>query len=382
MARCHWRPTVPASMVGALRLQESLPNPFTPMSRRTYEAMDLGSRPTFELPDFEEEPLFLVDDEEDVLESLRRFLTRAGFRVHAFASPEDALAEVRRSPPKVIVTDKRMSGMDGLTLAERAHEVDPKIRMILVTGAGNEEAAQSALRLGFADYVTKPVDALELARSVLKAFTDHAHSEFERSSRLWLQNQVRGRTDEIRDLTLGTLATLLNTLEARSPHFKGHSQSVADCAEGIARELGLADDEVETVRTAGLLHDIGMIAVPDRVWDKPGDLTDEEREAIRAHSRRGAEILEPLIHLSSSAQYILEHHERLDGSGYPGALRGDEISLGGQIVGLAETWTAMTEDRSFRDRMSESEALSTLVGAADLWYSSRLLEALRVSALG
>lgn len=341
-----------------------------------------GSRPAFDLPRFDEEPLFLVDDDEDVLESLSRALTGAGYRVRSFSAPDEALSALHREPPKVLVTDKIMPEMDGLELAERALKVDPLIRVIVITGEGDETAAQAALRVGAEDYVTKPVDLKELSRAVHQAFMGRARSEYETSTRIWLQEEVEHRMEEIRELTLGTLTTLLNTLEARSPHFKGHSQAVADCAEGIARELGLPADEVDAVRTAGLLHDIGMIAVPDHVWDKPGDLTPEELEAIRAHCRRGAEIIEPLLHLRSSARYILEHHERLDGSGYPEGLRGDEISVGGQIVGLAETWTAMTEDRSFRDRMSEADALSTLVGAADLWYSSRLIEALRVSGPG
>ena len=333
--------------------------------------------PTFELPEYESEPLFLVDDDEGVLDSLGRFLTRAGYQVRTFSSGEEALEAIREEPPKVLVTDKNMEGMGGLELARLTAEFDPRVRVILMTGVGDEDTAQAALRAGAADYLKKPFDLQELARSAHKAFMAYAQDEYAEATEFWLRREVNRQTREIRRLTLGTLASLLNVLEARSPHFKGHSQAVGECAEGIARALDLPDGETETVRTAGLLHDIGMIAVPDGVVQKAGDLTSQERAAIRDHCRRGAEILEPLTHLGPATTYIYQHHERLDGSGYPEALRGDQISLGGQIIGLAETWTAMTEDRSFRDRMTESEAMDTLMAASGRWYSPRLIKALR-----
>lgn len=340
---------------------------------------DAESNPALQVLDFDVEPLFLVDDDEAVLESLRRSLVRAGYRVRAFADPEEALAEIRHDAPKVLVTDKKMPGMDGLELAERALNIDPETRIIIITGAGDEQAAQAALRLGATDYVTKPVDVQALAQSVHRAYRAHASDKFDRVNRRWLREQVRQRTEEIREVSLGAIASLMNALEARTPQFKGHSERVADCAEGIARALKLPEREVELIGTAGLLHDVGMIAVPDAIVEKPGDLSPEEHRVIQGHCEKGVDILEPLMHVKPSIRYILEHHERLDGSGYPEGKRGREISLGGQIVGLAESWTAMTEDRPYRDRMSEADAFSTLVGVADLHYSGRLIEALRTS---
>ncbi|MGK7312385.1 MAG: HD-GYP domain-containing protein [Candidatus Longimicrobiales bacterium M2_2A_002] len=334
------------------------------------------SAPTFQLPEYDSEPLFLVDDDEGVLQSLGRFLTRAGYQVHTFSNGQAALDAIRKEAPKVLVTDKNMAGMDGLELTRHAIEFDPDMRVILMTGVGDEATAQAALRLGVADYLAKPFDMQELARSAHKAFMAYALDEHIEATEFWLRREVKRQTREIRQLTLGAMASLLNALEARSPHFKGHSQAVGECAEGIARALDLPELEVDAVRTAGMLHDIGMIAVPDGVVEKPGELTPGELQAIRAHCDRGAEILEPLSHLGAATTYVYQHHERLDGSGYPERLRGDQISLGGQIVGLAETWTAMIEDRSFRDRMTGAEAMDTLMAASDRWYSARLVRAL------
>ena len=350
----------------------------------TTSTQDLRAEPapTFQLPGYDSEPLFLVDDDEGVLETLDRSLTRAGFQVHTFSSGQEALEAARENSPKVLVTDKNMSGMDGLELAERAIELDPYMRVILMTGVGDEATAQAALRVGVADYLAKPFDMHELARSAHKAFMAYARDEFTEATEFWLRREVNRQTREIQQLTLGAMASLLNALEARSPHFKGHSQAVGECAEGIAKGLGLPEDEIDAIRTAGLLHDIGMIAVADGVVEKPGKLTPAELRAIRGHCRRGGEILEPLAHLRPATTYIEQHHERLDGSGYPEALQGDEITLGGQVVGLAETYTAMIEDRSFRDRMTPAEALDTLQAAADRWYSAELIKALRSWAEG
>jgi putative nucleotidyltransferase with HDIG domain len=175
---------------------------------------------------------------------------------------------------------------------------------------------------------------------------------------------------------LGTLDSLVNALEARSSHFSGHSQGVADRAERIARAVGVSDEEVHFIHSAGLLHDIGMIAVPDSVVQKPGALDRRETELIREHCRTGARILEPMTHLGPAITYVLEHHERLDGSGYPEGKRGDEISVGGQIVGLAEAWTALLEERTYRDRMPEADARATLSAASGSWFADDLVKAL------
>ena len=143
--------------------------------------------------------------------------------------------------------------------------------------------------------------------------------------------------------------------------------------------LDLSDEEVEAIRQAGLLHDVGMIAVPDGVVNKPGRLSESELEVIRNHCRKGQEILEPMAHLRSVGRYVLEHHERLDGTGYPDGKGGDQISLGGQIVAVAETWTALTEERSYRPSTPKAEAMEAIREASGQWFSGPLVQALRAA---
>ena len=349
------------------------------MSKPSPNLSTPGGSPTIVLPDLGDETVFVVDDDPNVLNSAKSFLTRLGYNVRAFEDPKEAVAAIGREAPKVIVTDNEMPGMTGLELADGVQSLDPTIKIIMVTGVGDEAAAQAALRLGLSDYLTKPIDLSEMARAVQKAFMEYTLDEYEEEMDAWIRAEVVHQTEVIRDVTLSTLATLVNALEARSSHFKGHSENVAIAAAGIARALELSEVEVRSVRTAGLLHDVGMIAVPDSVVDKPGALDEAERRAVLAHCARGAEILEPMEHLGRAITYVLEHHERIDGSGYPDGKRGADISLGGQIVGLAEVWIALTEPRPYRAAMSKADAMGTLVGAAGSWFSAEILEALRVS---
>lgn len=350
-----------------------------PMIETPREYDEAPETPVLELPDVEAEWVYLVDDDPQVLRTVERLIVASGYRARSFQDPEEALREIGRVQPRILIVDFDMPGMTGIELAERALKSSPELRVIMATGAGDEETAQATLRLGFSDYLRKPIDHRELSAAVQKAFMDIARDEYQREMDSWLRAEVRRQTQAVQDVTLATLESLLNALEARSAHFKGHSQSVAVSAAGIARELDIPEPEVRAIRTAGLLHDIGMIAVPDDVVDKPGELNPDEFAAIRDHCRKGAEILEPLTHLGPVVRFVHEHHERVDGSGYPDQKRGDEISLGGQIVGLAEVWTALTEPRAYREGMTKAKALTMLEGHAGSWFSEELIAALRAS---
>jgi response regulator RpfG family c-di-GMP phosphodiesterase len=136
------------------------------------------------------------------------------------------------------------------------------------------------------------------------------------------------------------------------------------------------DHEVEDIRIAGMLHDIGMIALPDHIMSKPGPLTSDEYERVKDHPRIGAELLSPLRFLSRASEYVLFHHERLNGSGYPDGLTGAETPLGAQVVGVAESFVTLTERRPFRSPAARTEALDTLHMSEGVWFDSDLLDAL------
>lgn len=153
---------------------------------------------------------------------------------------------------------------------------------------------------------------------------------------------------------------LINAMEAKSPFLRGHSHRVAAVAAALAAELELDDEEVELIRLAGQLHDIGKIGVRESVLDKPEKLTTEEFRHVQEHVEIGLNILSPLPQLTRIRHYIAHHHERIDGSGYPNGLSGDLVSIGGRILGAADAFDACTSPRAYRDAMDLDEAIAWL----------------------
>lgn len=324
-----------------------------------------------------EDVVVVVAEDARIASACRATLEQAGYDALVFDDADAALGALAKRPFPVVVKDHDLPSMPSLDFLERALDVEPFTRIVLLVRGGDELSADLALRAGAFDYVMKPIGPERFARVLRRALVEHTRDEAAHRTEAAVRQEAGRQSGVIKKMTVGTLTALLNAQEARIPLFRGHSQAVANCAAGIARTLSLPADQVSAIRTAGLLHDLGMIAVPDAVVNKPGQLDRDEFAHVAAHPRRGAEILMPMEHLGDVPRFVLEHHERVDGSGYPDGKRGSEISLGGQVVALAEYWTAITEDRPFRDRMTAKEAMSTLVGAGGTWFDSQLLRALQ-----
>lgn len=182
---------------------------------------------------------------------------------------------------------------------------------------------------------------------------------------------------ELEQVKAGALGALVSAMEAKARYLKRDGVQIGRLCERMAAHLGLAPDQVEEVRNAGLLHDIGMINTPESILEKSGPLTEREREQVRNHTVVGAGILLPLPYLGRAIEYTRYHHERLDGSGYPEGLRGEEIPLGARIVGVADCYVAMTDDRPFRPALSPAEALQILRAIEGVWFDRRVVDSLR-----
>ena len=179
-----------------------------------------------------------------------------------------------------------------------------------------------------------------------------------------------------RATVVDALVRVVRLLESRLENFDGHSDQVAELSTAIAQELDLPPDQVEDIRVAGLLHDIGMLATPDEYLTRPGKLERSELEKIRAHPQIGADLVRRFPFLERSASYILFHHERLDGTGYPKGLSGAQIPLGARIVGIAEVYSSLVEFRGHRRTMTPPEAIETLAGVEGFWFDRRTILAL------
>ena len=216
------------------------------------EVSNLGF--SFHIPEVENIDVFVVDDDKTSLTLMVALLEQTGHPVQAFSGALEALAALRAKLPKILVTDLVMPNLTGLELAEEARALDPDIGVILVTAYGDESTAAASLRLGLqlgvSHFLAKPVDSNTLSRAVQRAFLRRAADEHHRAMVDWMYDALARNAHEIREVTVGTLTSLINAVDARSPHFRGHSQAVAMQAAATAQALGQDEEEVEAIRIA------------------------------------------------------------------------------------------------------------------------------------
>jgi putative nucleotidyltransferase with HDIG domain len=183
------------------------------------------------------------------------------------------------------------------------------------------------------------------------------------------------RSVQLREQTLAAVESMADVVDRRDPYTFKHSESVADHAVHTARKLGLPDRDVELIRLAARVHDLGKIAVPDAVLHKHGRLTDAEFELMKKHPQTGVEILEKFPEYKHGRELVLAHHERMDGRGYPRGLTGDQIPLGARIIAVADSWDAMTSDRPYRSALDPEVALGELLRGRGTQWDTAVVDA-------
>jgi HD-GYP domain-containing protein (c-di-GMP phosphodiesterase class II) len=193
----------------------------------------------------------------------------------------------------------------------------------------------------------------------------------------FLSSQARNAAlvEELEHLVKSVVGVLVATIEAKDPYTRGHSERVAEYARLICIEMGFSQEEASRIHFTGLLHDIGKIGIPDAILRKKGKLTEEEFEAIKAHPRVGWEIVKDIESLAYVKAGVLHHHERFDGGGYPDGLAGLEIPLIGRIMAVADSFDAMTSDRSYRQGMTVAKVLEILADGAGSQWDPDVIEA-------
>ncbi|MBX6332220.1 MAG: response regulator, partial [Gemmatimonadaceae bacterium] len=283
--------------------------------------------------------ILLVDDDETVRRSLGRLLHLRGYTIETAASAADALAVLRPGAFAVMLADIRMPQMTGLELLSRALATDPDLAVVMLTAVADARTATEALSAGAMDYLTKPIDAAQIETTLQGAIKTRRLRIQQRQVDQYVREEVAARVRELeerqaelRALTVRVAQTLVNAMEAKDPYMRDCSHRVSALAASIAEELGLDADTVEAVRLAGRLHDVGKIGIREAVLNKPGKLTPEEYAHVKTHVEIGMEILAPLRHLGVVLDYVHDHHEHYDGSGYPRGLAGEAISIGGRIL--------------------------------------------------
>ena len=287
----------------------------------------------------------VADDEQAVAELLRRILMKDGYTVEVVNDGLAALQAVEDHKPHVVLLDVNMPGMSGIDVCKRlkqdlANRLTP---VILVTGMAQREKRIEGLEAGADDFLSKPVDGQELLARVRSLV------------------RMKRYTDDL-DSAASLIIAMALLIEARDGNTEGHCHRMANYATALGRALNLAEDELQALHRGGFLHDIGMLAISDSVLKKSGPLDPEEYELMKSHTIVGDTLCGNLRSLEPVRPIIRHHHERYDGSGYPDGLKGDEIPLLAQIIGLVDVYDAVTTRRPYQGPHTSQEAIDILRG--------------------
>lgn len=306
--------------------------------------------------------ILAVDDTAASLRLLTDILKEEGYEVRSAISGELALRAAAGNPPELVLLDIRMPGMDGFEVCRRlkAQPATRDVPVIFVSAVSETDEKVQGFEIGAVDFVTKPYQRDELLARV------RTHLELNRL-RNHLGELVEERTVELRESEKKLRASLLDsitalaaTVELRDPYTAGHQRRVAQLAVAIAGELQLPAEQVEGIHLASVVHDVGKIRVPAEILSKPGRLSALEFDIIKEHPGNGYEILKSIDFPWPIAQMVLQHHERLDGSGYPQALKGDQILFEARIVAVADVVESMVSHRPYRPGLGIDAALEEI----------------------
>lgn len=301
--------------------------------------------------------VLLIEDDPHAVGILEPILISRGFSVTIARDGVDGLDKFKLVNPDVVLLDITMPRMDGLEVCRRIKS-NPATRLIpvvMLTAMSDLERKLEALEAGADDFVNKPYNTLELVTRVKSLL------------RVKFLNEQLDGAEEV-------LFSLARAIEAKDHYTQGHVERVSQLARQLGAHLGLSKEDQDSLRKGGILHDIGKIGVPDKILNKAGALTTEERHIIRMHPGQGALICEKLKSIRGAVPIIKHHHERMDGTGYPDRLAGKDIPLLARVMTIVDIYDALTTTRSYRKRLPSGVALEILWEEANKgWWDKEIL---------
>lgn len=301
-----------------------------------------------------------------LIQALVRKLAPAGTEIVCFTSPREGLDWCGAHEPDLIIVDYMMPDLNGIEFIDAVRQFHPAdvVPILMVTAAHEKEIRYQSLTAGANDFLTKPIDRHEFdprARTMLALRNSHTRL------RGWnddLRQAVIHKTADIVARERETIARLARAAEFRDPETGAHILRMAHYSQLIAQRLGLEPELCERILSAAPMHDVGKVGTPDHILLKPGRLTDEEMVIMRRHATIGYDILKgsssPMIQLA--AEIALSHHEKFNGSGYPGGLAAEAIPLSGRIVAVADVFDALTSARPYKPAWELDRAVAFLKG--------------------
>lgn len=287
--------------------------------------------------------VLVVDDDSSLRSRLRRLLQAEGLEIATAKNGEDALDAVKRVKPDVVLLDVMMPGLDGFEVCRRlkGNAETRLVPVVMLTGLSKTKHRVQGIDAGADDFLTKPFERAELI------------------ARIWSLLKLKSYTDELEQAE-SVLFALARSIEGKDPYTEGHCERLAEYAGSLGSFMGLPDEQITALRRAGIVHDVGKVAVPDAILLKRGPLTAAEWAIIWEHPVVGEQICEGLKSFRLVLPIIRHHHERRDGTGYPDSLAGDQIPLTARVLQVVDVYDALTTDRPYRQAISPQHAIETL----------------------
>jgi putative two-component system response regulator len=295
----------------------------------------------------------LVDDDEPVArELITNYLARDGHQLYTATNGVECLRIAREIFPDLILLDVMMPTMDGLETCRqlRADPVLGEVPVLIISTLDDRASRLNGIQAGADDFLTKPIDSLELRVRVQSIARLNRYRKLH-ESRIELETAY----DALQQAYDTTIVGWSRASDLRDKETEGHSQRVAQMTVHMAKACGLSENEIIHVRRGALLHDVGKLGVPDSILHKPGPLTEEEWTIMRMHPVYAYEWLRQIDYLHPALDIPYYHHEKWDGSGYPCKLAGTDIPLTARMFALADVWDAMRSNRPYRSSLPASQ---------------------------
>jgi len=308
--------------------------------------------------------ILIVDDQAVNVLLLERILCGAGYlSVASTTDPREVCRLHREQGFDLILLDLLMPGMDGFQVMEELKGMEPEgyLPVLVITAQPGHKLR--ALEAGAKDFVSKPFELAEVLARVHNMLEVRLVQRAVRDLNSVLELRVRERTADLQESYLETIVTLSRVAEHRDDDTGGHNRRIGNYSRELSRVLGMDDVFVDRISFASPMHDIGKVGVPDRILRKPGVFTPEEWEVMKTHAASGAEILGSgkSPYLSMGSEIALNHHERWDGGGYPGAKRGEAIPLAARIMNICDIYDALRSRRPYKDAFDHSRAAEIIL---------------------